>query len=179
MMLLTETGMRSGEAWNLQWTDFDFERGTVRVTPEKGGRPRVLKISQRLDTMLKALPTWNTEQRPFGGSLKHFARTFRKNRTKAAHKVGNPRINQIHFHTLRHYKATMEYHETKDILHVQEMLGHRNIQSTLTYTHLVNFEEDEYTCHVAETVKEAKELVEAGFQFVCDFDQVKLFKKRK
>jgi integrase len=179
LQLLTETGVRSGEAWNMQWTDFDFERGNVRVTPEKGGKPRILKISLRLTAMLKTLPTWNSGKRPFEGSLKHFARTFRIHRTKAARKLGNPRISQIHFHTLRHYKATMEYHKTKDILHVKEMLGHRNIQSTLIYTQLVNFEEDEFTCRAAETVKEAKELVEAGFQFVCDFEGVKLFKKRK
>jgi len=37
LQLLKETGMRAGEAWSLKWTDIDFENGTVRVTPEKGG----------------------------------------------------------------------------------------------------------------------------------------------
>jgi hypothetical protein len=28
-------------------------------------------------------------------------------------------------------------------------------------------------------VKEAKELIEAGYQYVCDMDSLKLFRKRK
>jgi len=37
---------------------------------------------------------------------------------------------QIHFHTFRHWKATMEYHKTKAILHVMKVLGHKNINNT-------------------------------------------------
>ena len=54
----------------------------------------------------------------------------------------NPRFNRISFHTFRHWKATTEYHKTKDILHVKELLGHKSIKNTLIYTHLVDFEED-------------------------------------
>ena len=73
----------------------------------------------------------------------------------------------------------MEYARTKDILRVQRMLGHRSIQNTLLYTQLVNFESDEFHSAVAKTVEEGQKLTEAGFEFVCDFDQVKLFRKRK
>ncbi|MEM2081720.1 MAG: tyrosine-type recombinase/integrase, partial [Candidatus Bathyarchaeia archaeon] len=85
-------------------------------------------------------------------------------------------MNQITFHTFRHWKATMEYHKTKDILHVMRLLGHKNIKNTLVYTQLVTFEDDEYVCKVAATVKEAKELIEAGYQYVCDMDNLKLFR---
>ncbi len=37
LRLLFETGMRVGEASRLQFKDFDFEKRTVRVIPEKGG----------------------------------------------------------------------------------------------------------------------------------------------
>ncbi|MGD0977760.1 MAG: methyltransferase domain-containing protein [Candidatus Bathyarchaeia archaeon] len=47
---------------------------------------------------------------------------------------------KIHFYTLRHWKATMEYHRTKDILYVMKLLGHKNIANTLIYTQLVEFE---------------------------------------
>ncbi|MEM2593341.1 MAG: tyrosine-type recombinase/integrase [Candidatus Bathyarchaeia archaeon] len=54
-----------------------------------------------------------------------------------AHKLNNLRLKQIHFHTIRHWKATMEYAKTRDILHVMKVLGHKNIKNTLIYTHLV------------------------------------------
>jgi hypothetical protein len=73
----------------------------------------------------------------------------------------------------------MEYHKTKDILHVMRLLGHRNIQSTLIYTQLIEFEGDEFHSAVAATVGEAQQLVEEGFEYVCDFDHTKLFRKRK
>ena len=73
----------------------------------------------------------------------------------------------------------MEYHKTKDILHVMELLGHRDIKTTLIYTQLVNFESDEYHSAVAKTIEEARKLIEASFEYVCDVDGVKLFRKRR
>jgi len=73
----------------------------------------------------------------------------------------------------------MEYAKTKDILHVMKVLGHRSVQNTLIYTQLVNFESNEYYSAAAETIEEAKKLVEAGFEFVCSIDKVQLFRKRK
>jgi integrase len=69
--------------------------------------------------------------------------------------------------------------ETQDTLHIQERLGHRSITSTLIYTHLVNFEGDEYRVAVAKTLKEDEELLKAGFEYVIDRDGVKIYRKRK
>jgi integrase len=183
LQLLKETGMRAGEAWNLKWIDIDFERGTVNVTPEKGSRPRQLKISNRLLAMLNAQQrTWimafrNPSSNPLK-SLDGFRRNFEQARVNLAKKLQNPRIRSTSFKTLRHFKATMEYHRTKDILHVMQLLGHKNIRNTLVYTHLVNFEGDEYVCKVARTVEEARNLIEGGFDYVTDIDKMKLFRKR-
>ena len=73
----------------------------------------------------------------------------------------------------------MEYAKIKDILHVMELLGHKSIQNTLLYTQLVNFEADEYHSAVVATIEEARKLIEAGFEYVCDMDGVKLFRKHK
>ena len=37
----------------------------------------------------------------------------------------NQSINQITFNIFIHWKATMEYHKTKDILYVMRLLGHK------------------------------------------------------
>jgi hypothetical protein len=73
----------------------------------------------------------------------------------------------------------MEYQKTKDILHVMQLLGHRNIQNTLVYTHLINNESDQFSCKVAKRVEEATDLVEDGFEYVTDIEGLKLFRKRK
>jgi len=179
LQLLKETGMRPGEAWQLKWTHVDFERGAVYVTPEKGSRPRFLKISSALASMLKTLRRKN-EFVFQNGKLHHFDGGFRMQRKRVAFKLSNQRINLITFRTLRHYKATMEYHRTKDILHVMQLLGHRNIKNTLVYTHLVNFESDEYVSKVTKTADETCKLIEAGFEYVCTTpDQLMVFRKRK
>jgi len=73
----------------------------------------------------------------------------------------------------------MEYHKTKYILHVIKRLGHRHIENTLIYAQLIQFEGDDFHSAVAETVEEAKKLVEAGFEYVCTHENIMLFRKRK
>jgi integrase len=138
------------------------------------------KISNRLVPMLNGFH----KEKPLIFShykdLNSLRRCFDRYRKRAAHKFGNPRILQITFHTLRHWKATTEYHKTKDILHVMRLLGHRNIKNTLLYTQLMEYKnDDEFTCKVARTPNEIQGLVEVGFEYICDLDGLKFFRKRK
>lgn len=178
LALLKETVVRCGEAYKLQWNDIDFINNTARITPEKGSAPRIFKLSNKLITMINRLPKISQQVFTYHG-MYNVQKLFSRQRKRIAGKLGNPRILQIHFHTLRHWRATMEYHKTKDILHVMQFLGHRNIKTTLMYTQLIDLTEDEYTCKVAETVNEATQLIESGFDYVTDIEGLKLFKKRK
>jgi len=179
LQLIKETGMRIGEAWHLKWTDVDLEAGTVRVNePEKNSNPRIFKVSNKLTAMLNALPRVN--ESVFGGVIQtSVSSRFWEQRRRIARKLQNPRLLQISFHTLRHWKATTEYHRTRDILYVKQLLGHKSISNTLIYTQLISFESDEYSSAVAKTLDEARKLVEAGFEYVTDIDGNKLFRKRK
>jgi integrase len=148
------------------------------VTPEKNSNPRIFRLStdllERLDRLKKVC------DRIFGNvGTEHFRHNFSLQRRSIAHELQNPRINRITFRTLRHWKATMEYHRTKDILHVMNVLGHKNIKNTLIYTHLVNLEGDEYVSKVAWNLEEACNLVDAGFDYVTDVEGAKIFRKRK
>jgi integrase len=101
-------------------------------------------------------------------------------RNRIADKTGNPNIRKITLKSLRHFKGTMTYHQTKDIVYTQRILGHKNIKNTLIYIRLVNFEEkDEFIVKVAENVTEACQLIEAGFEYITEMEGVKLFRKRK
>jgi integrase/recombinase XerD len=183
LTLLMETGFRSGEAWRLRWTDVDFERGIVTMnTPEKGSLPRQQKISGKLCSMLNMLPKtsdriWNGDRK----ALYYFRIGYINRRNRIAASLINPRIKQIKMHTLRHYYASMEYHKTKNIVHVQEKLGHKSILNTMIYTHLVDFSEDEYDSTIAKTQSEKLELLSKGWEFICQdtVDGMMYFRRRK
>jgi site-specific recombinase XerD len=101
-------------------------------------------------------------------------------RNDVAKKLHQPELRKIRLYDLRHFFATMLYHRTKDILYVKEQLGHRRIENTLIYTHLVNWGSDEYVCKVAKTAEEAKALVEQSFDYVLTSpDGCMLFRKLK
>ncbi len=123
--------------------------------------------------MLSSLP--RESDRVFPGDL----HVFRRYRNRMAQKHGNPRLNQITFHTFRHWKAAMEYYRTKDILHVMELLGHRDIKTTLIYTQLVSFEGDNYYVKTSRMLEEDEELLKAVFEYVTERDGVKIYRKRK
>ena len=178
LQLLKETGMRCGEACELlKWTDIDFEQRSIRITPEKGSNPRILPLSRKLVDMLSSLPK-NTDT-VFGDNADLMRRNFGKQRKRITAKLKNSRLTQITFHTFRHWKATMEYHKTRDILHVKEVLGHKSLNSTMLYTQLISFKDDDFTANVAHSEEEACKLIEAGFEYVCDFNGNKIFRKRK
>jgi hypothetical protein len=80
----------------------------------------------------------------------------------------------------------MEYHRTRDILHVMRMLGHKSIRNTMIYIDLERAlfaapTNEEFTARVAHNVEEACRLVEAGFDYVTgDYNNGgKIFRKRK
>jgi integrase len=184
LQLLKETGARCGEAWQLKWSDIDLETDTVRITPEKGSNPRIARLSKKLVSMLNALPK-NYKERIFsnpGQPVDNYRDNYCEQRKRIAHKLQNPRLQRITFHSLRHWKATMEYHRTKDILYVKQLLGHKRIENTLKYVQLAEGlfkNEVEYVSKVAKTEGEACVLVEAGFDFICDINGNKLFRKKK
>jgi integrase len=107
--------------------------------------PLLFKIYETIFYSTKA--SEDTVDVPLAGRMacrrKYCFRTSKAN----SQQVEKPKIstdNQITLHILRHLKGTMEYHRTKDILHVQQQLGHKDIKNTMIYTHLVDFSEDEY-----------------------------------
>jgi len=182
LQLLKETGMRCGEAIRLKWCDVDLERHIITLNaPEKAGKPRIWKISRKLATMLSRLP--KEGDRVFGRATTRTLRRCLWNvRKRLAYKLQNPRLNRISFHTFRHWKATMLYHETKDPVYVKEFLGHQKLDTTLLYIQIERAlfkEDDEFIVKVARTKDEIVSLLEAGFEYVCEKDGLAYFRKRK
>jgi integrase len=109
---------------------------------------------------------------------------FCTQRKAIAEKMNNPRLLKISFHTLRHWKGTMEYHKTKDIMHVKYVLGHKSINCTLIYINLESAlflsNTDEWISKVSHNLDEETQLIEAGFQLVRSINETTaIYKKRK
>ncbi|MCW4031104.1 MAG: site-specific integrase [Candidatus Bathyarchaeota archaeon] len=171
------------ESYNLNWKHFDFVRNTIRITPEKRNKDTIFKISDNFITIPNNFPK-RTEKRWRDKNVNHLDKVFRRMRQRTAHKLGNPRLNRITFHTLRYWRATMAYDYSKaDLTYLKELLGHNNIENTRRYTrHCKTRHGDErFIVKVARKVKEASELLENGYYYVtgeCK-DGGKLFRKQK
>jgi len=182
-MLGNETGARYNEAERLEWTDIDAERCKIAVKASKNGNARIITVSKELIDALLRLPricetvfppkSEDTRRVLFCRRMKRLARIY-----------NNPRFLKIHYHTFRYCKALREYHKTRSILHVKKALGHKSIITTQRYVDLYteiygDFLPEDYVCETASTVEEAKKLVEAGFEYVCEINGEQLFRKVK
>ena len=179
-----DTGLRPVELTRLKLKDIDLTKGAIYPETAKGGSPRVLKLKNATLNMLNKyiakrnfkpndyiFGTWNSD---------NYGKSFRYHRNKTAEKLQDFSIKSIRLYDLRHFFATMLYHKTKDILFVKQQMGHRKIETTLVYTQLLQFDRDEnYTCKIAQTVEQATELIENGFEYITEMDGLKLFRKRK
>jgi integrase len=182
LQLTKESGFRLAETLTLTVSDIDFERSVITLnSPAKHSNPRQFKMSQALNAMMRrTISGKELKERIWDAKPNSIRCTFIQKRRYLANKLGNPRLLKISIKTFRHWKATMEYHRTKDILYVKELLGHKSLKNTLVYTHLVSFEEENaYICKIASTIEEFTALLESGFEYVSDFEGRKVLRKRK
>ena len=157
------------------------KRKNVKVNfPEKGGASRTIDVSDVLLAMLKALPKRSdghifTKARSLGSS-------FHRQRNRVAKRLNNPRLKDIHFHTLRHLRATLTYYETGgDILRVKYLLGHRRLDTTGRYVHYQAFKKGEYMVKRPQTKDEEDQLILEEWELVRTDNKLNLgiYRKRK
>ncbi len=182
--LIKDTGARSGEAWQLQWHHVDFESRIVTLTPEKGSLGRQVKVSQALISKLTKLRNerkfvFHSDSVDPIKALEYFTRNFQRGRSIVAKRLGNPRINLISFRTLRHYKGSMEYYRTRDIIHVKQVLGHKSINNTMRYVSLIPREDDDFIVQIGTDKAARVKLLEEGFELIGQDGNEWYLRKRK
>ena len=181
LSILRDTGLRPIELHRLTLKEIDLEKGNITAYSAKNGNPRLLKVKPSTLAMLKEYVAEND----FGLSIRMFPtptamrKAYCRTRRHLAKKLHEPDLMKIRLYDFRHYFATMLYERTKDILYVKEQMGHKRIENTLIYTHLIRFSDEEYVSAVAGTVDEVRKLVEAGFEYVTEIGDAKIFRKRR
>jgi integrase len=180
--LSMETGLRPVELCRLGVNDIDLEHRVVNPITAKKGNPRTLKISQQLTA---SIHEWiiknnlNLNDKLFKGDAEDYGKYYRAMRNKLAKDLKDPSIHTIRLYDFRHYFCSKQLNDTKDPYFVMVQMGHKKLETTQKYMHLMNLNDDEWTCKTASTVEEVMQLVEAGFQYLTDMDGRKIFKKRK
>ncbi len=180
--VLRDTGLRPIELSALTLKDLDLEKGVVYPESAKNGSARALKLKPSTLAMLKeyvASRHFKLTDRIFS-SPHMIGQMWRRHRDRVADRLHEPELKRFRAYDLRHYFASMLYFKTKDILYVKEQLGHKRLENTLVYTHLVDFGEIEFVCKAAKSSEEASQLIEQNFDYVLTTPEgTMLFRKPK
>jgi integrase len=181
LQILKESAFRPVEAFSLTPKDLDLpQRKCTLNKPAKNSRPRQFRMTEKLTAMITpVVQKRGLDESLFRGHLKTMRRNYTRRRNVLSEQLVNPRLKRINFRTFRHWKATVTYHETKDILYVQRLLGHKSLKNTLVYTHLIEFEDsDSYIVKVATNLNEFTKLLESGFEYITEYEGNKILRKR-
>jgi integrase/recombinase XerD len=141
--LVYGTGIRLGEATRADLTDLDLGQGTLLVRSGKGKKDRVVPVPGRA---LLALQTYLREARPLLVQRSESALFLSR---AGGGRLGGPGIRQVIWthsrrlgfraapHSLRHTCATHLLRGGADVRQVQQLLGHRRLDTTALYTRVV------------------------------------------
>ena len=129
------TGMRRGNLLNFKWEEIDFKNNliTIKVKDKtvEGGRIVSIPLIPKLKRILQKQPkindyVFNLDGKPIRG----YSKVWRR----ACEKAGVPYQN---FHTIRHTAATWILKETGNLKLTQQILGHKDIKTTMKYAHVL------------------------------------------
>jgi site-specific recombinase XerD len=136
--LIYSCGLRLDELCHLKVSDIDSTRMQIHIRLGKGSKDRYVMLSEKILSMLREYwKRYRPKEYLFEGTTKGKAvssRTVQNLFTKAVIRSGIKKHASIH--TLRHCFATHLLEKGANLIAIQKLLGHTNIKTTITYTHL-------------------------------------------
>ena len=131
-------GLRASELCDLQWTQVDFQAGTLAVSRAKNGTPSTHPLTGRELRALRRLHREAEGRSPFLFVSEHGSpmtvSNFQKLINRACEAAGLK--IKAHPHMLRHACGFHQANAGRDTRSLQAYLGHKNIQHTVRYTEL-------------------------------------------
>ena len=140
--LLLFTGARFSEVARLTWSDINFNTSLIFFASSKDGNARYIKMSNRVlevvNTLYKnkinnlVIPTIN------GNKYEKMPKEWQIEVDKLIPGNDNANKDRLTTHSLRHTHASWLAQSGVDILHIKEQLGHKKIETTMRYSHLID-----------------------------------------
>lgn len=135
LMTLYGSGLRLSEVIHLQVKDIHSDKMQIRVRQGKGGKDRNVVLSE---VLLEVLRRYFSQYRPakwlFYGQTPQQPiddRTVQRMVSGLSQRAGLR--ERVTTHTLRHSFATHLLEHGTELPYIQELLGHRNIKTTMLY----------------------------------------------
>jgi len=132
-LLAITTGARRGELLSLRWRDIEIKQRRASIYDTKNGKNRVLPLTNEVINELKRF-------QGIGNVLlfpsivnAEFAYDFRTPWEKA---IESAKLDDFHFHDLRHTCASYLAQNGATLVQIAEVLGHSNTVVTSRYAHL-------------------------------------------
>lgn len=148
VLVLYYTGMRISECINLRREDLNFQDRTMRIINGKGGKQRTIPLSRSLNSyLLKYVRDNDINGKMFftrsGGMTDRYVNKCLKQATDQL-----CWDKKVTCHTLRHSFASTLVSKNINVVTIQKLLGHANLQTTSSYTHVTQQSVEDAVEHI-------------------------------
>ena len=130
MMLAFESGLRISEVTHLRPEHINLKERTIQVRGGKGNKDRVTILPESWDDKV------HRPLLPIPCSKRALQKEFEQACERSGLYKKKP---DVHFHSLRHGFATFCYEQGVPLEHVQILLGHSDISTTMVYVRVSPF----------------------------------------
>lgn len=137
--LMYGSGLRLSEVLDLRVADIDFDRKVIHIKAGKGNKDRITILAEKMIPNLKLfVKDRESDQFVIFGlagqklTARSVQKMFQKSLSEA--QIRKPAT----CHSLRHSFATHLLENGTDIRYIQELLGHKKLETTQIYTHVTN-----------------------------------------
>ena len=143
-ILLLHTGGRFSEVASLTWDDIDFNNRLIYFKPTKNGNARKVYISDiALEIINELYEANNKKQNKLiipssnGNQLIQMPKQWQMIVDKILPNNKKAGKYKITTHSLRHTHASWMAISGINIMHIKEQLGHKKLEMTMRYSHLI------------------------------------------
>ena len=132
--ILIDTGFRTGELWRVTSEHVDLNRGCITLWQTKSGKPRTVPMTARVQEITSRRMRHYPTGPLFPEGSKEWYRNGWDRVRQLMHKENDPEFVP---HALRHTCCSRLVQRGVPLTHVQAWMGHKTIQTTMRYAHLM------------------------------------------